>query len=94
MFEKPPAASAGSAHERYRPRSMPGWHGLSERWIGGGTQGGDPCPTPLLLRRAWRELFKQLFHALIKVLNVLVGVVGERVARGASPYQLLRLGIE
>ena len=47
-----------------------------------------------LLRRAWGEFLEQFLHALIQVLDILVGVVGERVARGASPYELLRLGVE
>src|SRR5260370_12329963 len=49
---------------------------------------------PLLLRRPWRELFEHFLRALIQILDVLVGVVGERVARSASPYQLLGLGVE
>src|SRR6266566_3657974 len=56
--------------------------------------GGESCWTPLLLRRAWREFLEHFLHALIQVLDVLVGVVGERVAGRASPDQLLCLGIE
>ena len=39
----------------------------------------------LFVRSAWRELLEHFVHALVQVLNVLVGVAGERVARGASP---------
>src|ERR1700730_9425127 len=49
---------------------------------------------PLFLRRAWRELLEHFLHALIEILDVLVGFVGERIACGASPDQLLSLGIE
>src|ERR1700675_3004260 len=49
--------------------------------------------TPLLLR-AWREVLEHFVHALIQILDVLLGFVGERVAFGASPDQLLRLAIE
>src|ERR1700722_19554748 len=48
----------------------------------------------LFVRRAWRELLEHFVHSLVQVLNVLVGVTGERVARGASPDQLLGLGIK
>src|SRR6266404_6804168 len=66
----------------------------NERQTDRGTQAGESCATPLLLRRAWRKLLEHFIHALIEVLDVLVGVVGERVARAASPDQLLGLGIE
>jgi hypothetical protein len=39
-------------------------------------------------------LLEHFIHALIEVLDVLVGVVRECVARAASPDQLLGLGIE
>src|SRR5580704_1600923 len=55
---------------------------------------GESSSHPLLLRRAWREILKHFLYALIQVFDVLVGVVGKRVARGASPDQLLSLGIE
>src|SRR6266852_458558 len=56
--------------------------------------GGESCWTPLLLRRAWREFLEHFVHALIQVLDVLVGVVGECVAGCASPEQLLGFAIE
>src|ERR1035437_3023796 len=49
---------------------------------------------PLLLRRTWRELLEHFRNVLIQVLNVFVGVIGERVARVASPNQLLRFCVE
>jgi len=39
-------------------------------------------------------MLEPFLHALIQILNVPVGAVGERVARGASSNQLLGLGIE
>src|SRR5208337_319288 len=51
-------------------------------------------PLLLFLRRAWREVLEHFLHALIQVLNVLVGVVREGVARRAPPDQLLGFGIE
>src|SRR5258708_39997157 len=41
-----------------------------------------------------REVLEHLVHALVEVLNVLVGLVGKRVARRAAPDQLLALGVE
>src|SRR5207253_4396599 len=55
---------------------------------------GESYQTPLLFCRGWREVLKQFLHALIQILNILVGVIGERVARGASPKKLFRLGVE
>src|SRR6266478_8555596 len=51
-------------------------------------------PSWLLLLRAWRKLLKQFLHALIQILDVLIGVIGEGVAGGASPEELFRLGVE
>src|ERR1700680_3861167 len=50
--------------------------------------------SPLLLRRAWREVLEHFVHALVQVLDVLVRVIGECVARAASPDQCLGLRIE
>src|SRR3984893_16818227 len=49
---------------------------------------------PLGLRRAWRKLLKHFLHALIQILDVLVGIVGEGVARNASPNELFRFRVE
>src|SRR6266446_3016675 len=49
---------------------------------------------PLLLRRAWREVLEHFVHALIQILNIFVRVVGECVARVASPDQLFGLGVK
>src|SRR5882724_10868587 len=62
--------------------------------------GGSPGTPPashlrhLLFRSVGREFLKHFLHALIEILDVLVGVVGQRVARAASPEELLRLGVE
>src|SRR5436305_2211042 len=53
-----------------------------------------PPARPLLVRRAWRELLEHFVHAFIQVLDVLVRVAREGIARAAPPYQLLGLGVE
>src|ERR1700675_76100 len=55
---------------------------------------GESWSRPLLLGRVWGELLEHFLHALVQILDVLVGIVGECVARCASPDQLLCLGIE
>jgi hypothetical protein len=39
-------------------------------------------------------MLEHFVHALVEVLGVLVSLVGERIARGASPDQFLRFCIE
>ena len=39
-------------------------------------------------------MLEHFVHALIQILDVFVGIVGKRIARAASPDQLLGLGIE
>ena len=55
---------------------------------------GDPYGTPLLLRSARRKGLEHFVDALVEILDVLARVVGECVARGAPPDQLLGLGIK
>src|ERR1700758_5098901 len=46
------------------------------------------------LRRRGGKMLEHFVHTFAKVLRVLVGLVRERIARGASPDQLLCLCIE
>ena len=39
-------------------------------------------------------MLEHFVHAFVEVLGVFVRFVGERIARGASPDQFLRLGVE
>jgi hypothetical protein len=39
-------------------------------------------------------VLEHFVHSLIQILDVLVGVIGERIACGTPPDQLLGLGIE
>ena len=45
--------------------------------------------TLLIFGRIRREVLEELAHTLVKVFNVLVGVVGKRVAGTSSPQELL-----
>src|SRR2546421_9055353 len=55
----------------------------------------DSSPPSLVgLRRGGRKMLEHFVHAFVEVLGVLVRLVGERIARGASPDQFLRLCVE
>src|SRR5882724_4914568 len=51
----------------------------------------DPA---LLFARSRGKVFQHLLHALVQVLDALVRLVGERVARRSTPQQFLGLRIE
>src|SRR6266481_1015069 len=48
----------------------------------------------VLGRRGGRKMLEHFVHAFVEVLGVLVRVIGERIARRASPDQLLGLCVE
>src|SRR6266699_2871368 len=52
------------------------------------------CISLLLFFRGGRKMLEHFVHAFVEVLSVLVRLVGERIARGASPDQFLRLCVE
>src|SRR5580704_2832088 len=54
----------------------------------------EPFCFRLPLLRVGRKLFEHFLDALVQILDVLVGVVGESVARGASPQKRFRLRVE
>src|SRR5712672_148329 len=68
--------------------------GMAAKMIATNTNSRRTIVHALLLWSAWRELLEHFVHALIQVLDVFVGVVGERVAFRSSPDQLLGLAIK